>query len=89
MQLTSSLFAAASNSQRRRRGKDALPGLANSVGDFLDVGPSEAVLKTVQDFLSAVANNLRKPDAAVHSHEQGSVAQVGGLRVGRDVWIYQ
>lgn len=63
--------------------------LADSVGDFLDVAFTEAVLEAVQDFLSTVTHDFGKPRAAVDAHKQGSVAQIGGLRVGGDIRVNQ
>jgi hypothetical protein len=50
---------------------------------------SETVLQTIKDFLAAVADDFRKPRAAVHIHKQRAFVQIRRLRVCSDVRVEQ
>src|SRR5438128_1285908 len=86
---------------RRRRGRGRLTikitiknkikirrdSLTYAEGDSGDEVAAEAVLEAVEDFFAAVTDDLAEPDAAVHGHEEGALAQAGGLGVDSSVWL--
>ena len=65
------------------------PDLTDAEGNFLDHVFAKAVLQAVEDFLAAVADDLRKPRAAVHVHEERALVQIVRLRVRGDVRVEQ
>ena len=48
---------------------------------------AKAVVQAIQDFFSAIANDLTEPDIAVHGHKERSFAHSGRLGVSHDGWI--
>jgi hypothetical protein len=59
--------------------------LTKPEGDLHDKLATEAMVKAVQDFFSAIPNNFAQPNAAVDIDEQGSFPNPSRLSVRDDV----
>ena len=61
--------------------------LPNPERNPLDEFAAETVLKAVEYFLAAVADDFAEPDAAVHVHEERALVEASRLSMGDDLRV--